>query len=101
MKSHRHAGQFKLNGKKTMLLSCGCCEVGDLRERYAKKTEHKDTQSRLQDDYSYEEFMADICTPDEPCEMCRQSMERTRSNVEVTGAARLYRAASSDRRERG
>ena len=26
---------------------------------------------------------------------------RKRSNVEVTGAARLYRAASSDRRERG
>ena len=30
-----------------------------------------------------------------------ESILRMRSNVEVTGAARLHRAASSDRRERG
>lgn len=35
MKSHIHAGKFKLRGKKTKLLRCGCCEVADLREKYA------------------------------------------------------------------
>lgn len=83
MKSHIHAGKFKLRGKKTKLLRCGCCEVADLREKYAKQKQHKDTQERMEDDYSYEEFMADICMRDgEPCELCKAAAERAvRSNV--------------------
>ena len=30
-KSHPHAGQINLRGKKYQLLRCKCCEVTDLR----------------------------------------------------------------------
>lgn len=32
-----------------------------------------DTANRLDDDYPYEDLMADICTEGEPCEMCLRS----------------------------
>lgn len=32
MKSNKHAGQFKLNGKKTALLTCRCCTVENWKE---------------------------------------------------------------------
>lgn len=33
MKSHLHAGQYNLKGKKYKTLSCNCCEVVDLRSK--------------------------------------------------------------------
>jgi hypothetical protein len=39
------------------------------RERQATKD---DVAERLVDDYTYEEFQADICTEDNPCEICRK-----------------------------
>ena len=33
MKSHRHAGQVNLRGKRVKLLSCRCCSVIDLRPK--------------------------------------------------------------------
>ena len=82
MKSHLRAGQFKLRGKKSKTLPCGCCDVTDLREKYAKQIEHKDTAERLRDEYSYKEFMADICMmAGEPCDLCKAAAERAlRSN---------------------
>ena len=83
MKSHWCAGQHTLNGKKHKTLGCGCCTVSDLREKHAKQYEHKDMQERLVDNYSYEEFMGDICMTDgEPCDLCKAAAERAlRSNV--------------------
>lgn len=35
---------------------------------------------RIEDDYTHEELMADICTPDEPCELCKRAAERMKAD---------------------
>ena len=37
MKSYRHAGSIKLNGKKFKLLSCKCCSCQDFRDEVKSK----------------------------------------------------------------
>ena len=47
MKSNRHAGQFKLKGKKSMALSCGCCTVENWKEDCRKKEIRKEIRDYL------------------------------------------------------
>lgn len=42
MKSHRNAGQIKLRGKRSKALSCGCCDVRDLRFEYFQRLDRQD-----------------------------------------------------------
>lgn len=42
MKSNKHAGQFKLRGKKSALLSCKCCTVENWKEDCRKKEAEKE-----------------------------------------------------------
>lgn len=37
MKSNRHAGQFKLRGKKSAMLTCGCCTIENWKDDCRKK----------------------------------------------------------------
>ncbi len=57
MKTNHHAGQYCLNGKKMLLLCCGCCVVTDLRSEYDDKVALKEIQQAknnkdLIEDYS-------------------------------------------------
>ena len=42
MKSNKHAGQFKLRGKKTALLSCKCCTVENWKQECMEKDKEKE-----------------------------------------------------------
>lgn len=42
MKSNKHAGQFKLRGKKAILLSCRCCTVENWKEDCRKREAEKE-----------------------------------------------------------
>jgi hypothetical protein len=42
MKSHTHAGNFNLKGKKYKLLSCKCCVVQDFRSKERTKEAKKE-----------------------------------------------------------
>lgn len=42
MKSNKHAGQFKLNGKKSMGLTCRCCTIENWKEEYMVKQAEKE-----------------------------------------------------------
>lgn len=87
MKSNLHAGQAKLRGKKSLPLSCGCCEVSDLREQHAKKYAYRDLQYALKDDYPRVEVLADGCTPETPCELCRAAAARAQNRLKETDHA--------------
>jgi len=47
MKSNKHAGQFKLRGKKAILLSCRCCTVENWKEDCRKKEAEKEIKVSL------------------------------------------------------
>ncbi len=47
-----------------------CKRVFWKRERQAQK---RAIPARLEDDYTYDEFMADVCEPCNPCEQCINS----------------------------
>lgn len=61
-----HAGNLKMRGRLTMKMSCGCCVAENFKHQVYEPISYL-----LEDDYPYEEFMADICTDEDPCEMCR------------------------------
>lgn len=42
MKSRWDAGQFKLRGKKTRMLTCKCCTIEDFRDDYMDKQAEKE-----------------------------------------------------------
>ena len=42
MKSHSHAGQFNLKGKKYKLLSCKCCVAQNFKDRERAKEAKKE-----------------------------------------------------------
>jgi hypothetical protein len=42
MKSNKHAGQFKLRGKKQILLTCKCCTVENWKEECRKREAEKE-----------------------------------------------------------
>lgn len=41
-KSHWGAGNCNLRGKREMLLSCRCCTVTDLRDKFLKERHRKE-----------------------------------------------------------
>jgi hypothetical protein len=44
MKSNKHAGQFKLKGKKSILLNCRCCTVENWKQECRDKEVAKEIQ---------------------------------------------------------
>jgi hypothetical protein len=42
MKSNKHAGQFKLRGKKAIVLTCRCCTVENWKEDCRKREAEKE-----------------------------------------------------------
>lgn len=42
MKSNKHAGQFKLRGKKLIVLTCRCCTVENWKEECRKREAEKE-----------------------------------------------------------
>lgn len=42
MKSNKHAGQFKLRGKKLIVLTCKCCTVENWKEECRKREAEKE-----------------------------------------------------------
>ena len=46
------------------------------RERQAQRAA---LPARLEDDYTHEEFMADICEPGSPCDLCKAKAARSKT----------------------
>ena len=55
MKSNKHAGQFKLRGKKTAHLTCGCCTIENWKDDCRRKEELLEVGRWMDEDKGYEE----------------------------------------------
>lgn len=52
--SPHNAANFNLKGKKTMALSCGCCTIYDLRDKFSKIEMYKEIKEfRIDEDQDH------------------------------------------------
>jgi hypothetical protein len=70
VKSGTQRANVKMRGTHSKVLSCGCCDAVNFKRTESRQQLDKQIPALLADDYTREEFMADICTEDEPCEIC-------------------------------
>lgn len=71
--------------------NCSCFMCGNPRRYRTDDSDGRTVQERshaqlsiadrLEDDYTYEELMADICTDERPCELCLRSRVRKVNDV--------------------